>query len=928
MGTCQRERAAKAILRLHSIEDTGTFSVVKGETISEARSTAITRLPATNFAGRTSAASEQEQQMVVATQDPSDFCYIHELQDEIVFILLSFLGPPASAFHKVGSLSRRLRAAVANEKLWEEFFVKRFKDKLNSPSAWRYSRAEALPFRPALPLWLASSFTPQSGTTASSSRSASPSSVSSSRSCSMDRSRATCFPACLVALPGSVCSGDKNVCLADHSLGCPLLVDLTATSRRCSNLDLTSLVGSAVCVSAVPRQLVATAWSHSSGENAFSIPDFSCDTFRELHLLPESTPQGKAAVSRRSSSERVLDNALRCMGIPSGGKCWRGKYLLKHSLERKFASAQFDLQRTWFLDSPTLGPPPPGSDGDVPEDTCGPRSASSGTIHLLDGTPPSSDGGNFSHEGEDETNSPLVSSSMSHRHCHHPRYLCHSRDRHSNRKGDSWTPTVRPLIITSTASRSPASTPGGPPPVCVLNLRFFGDGAGLLYAARAGGVGAFCPDRGCHLRIFSLHRRVRRGEARRVRCAESHASAGDRQAMRRGRTRWGANGFLRQTGEESRFHSDSSEGSGRDGEGKSSSNEVDTDPVNGRSDAVIGEEHRRRREVRGLERPAFALCVAHTIDDAMGRLHSYRNSARSCRTAIQLEETTNFERQRPLVIGGYSDGKIGMWDYCHPDRVLEHLEITERLHRGPSAIKSVCAISGGLAGRGGCDILAGAEDGAIALLNADRPDIGIVQRLRGHTAAIQSIACERESGLVFTASRDRMVHIFDFRAGEHPVASCGRHDDWAMCVQVPDGLGARIFETADRAVHSWDLRRLLGDFQQSAADRDQTAKALAERHRHKQLISGMRLDAFRLVSCSLDGCILLSSLENRELGTQDSSCVEQQTDVSVLKRGGTTQWMLGVDFAETKMATSTVDGAVQIYHLLHLHTLPGRFLYT
>ncbi|ESS33134.1 WD domain, G-beta repeat-containing protein [Toxoplasma gondii GAB2-2007-GAL-DOM2] len=722
------------------------------------------------------------------------------------------------------------------------------------------------------------------------------------------------------------CSGDENVCL-----GCPFIVDLAAASRRCSNLDLTSLVGSAVCVSAVPRQLVATAWSHSSSENAFGIPQFSCDCFRELHLLQESTPQGEVTVSHRSSSERVLDNALRCMGVPSGGKCWRGKYLLKHSLERKFASAQFDLQRTWFLDSPTLGPPLPGSEGDALEDTRGLRSASSGTMLLLDGTPPSSDGGNCSHDGDDETNSPLVYSSMFHRHCHHPRYLCHSRDRHSNRKSDSWTPTIRPLIITSTASRSrlsPASTSGGPPPVCVVSLRFFGDGAGLLYAARAGGVGAFCPDRGCHLRIFSLHRRVRRGEARRVRPAESHASVGDRQAMRRGRTRWGANGSLRQTGEESRFHSASSEGSGRDSESQSSSDQVDTDPDNGGSDAVVGEEHRSRREARGLERPAFALCVAHTIDDAMGRLHGYRNSARSCRTQIQLEPTANFERQRPLVIGGYSDGKIRVWDYCHPGRVLEHLDVNERLHRGPFAIKSVCAISGGRAGRGGCDILAGAEDGAIALLSADRPDIGIVQRLRGHTAAIQSIACERESSLVFSASRDRMVHIFDFRAGEHPVASCGRHHDWAMCVQVPDGLGARVFETADRAVHSWDLRRLLGDFRQSAADRDQTAKALAERHRHKQLISGMRLDAFRLVSCSLDGCVLLSSLENRELGTQESSCVEQHTDVSVLKRGGTTQWMLGVDFAETKMATSTVDGAVQIYHLLHLHTLPGRFLYT
>ncbi|CBZ52287.1 conserved hypothetical protein [Neospora caninum Liverpool] len=883
MDSCQRERGTISISREQRIEDADSFSIVNGDCVTDARLAASDSFSAANFAVQSSAVTLPDRQKLpdAATTELSDFCYIHELQDEIIFILLSFLGPPASSFRKIGSLSRRLRAAVTNERLWEEFFTKRFKDKIHEPKI--------------------------------------------------------CAERALVKT--SVGLGDKTVVPSAAPLGCACRLDLAVSPLRCSKRDPAYSTGSDFRVSPPTYRRMEASGASFSTENSLSPPLFPCGGFRELTLLPELPTREEATFSRRSSSDSVLDNALECMGVPSGGKCWRGKYLLKHSLERKFAKAQFDLQRTWFVDSPALRPSLPDGEAEATEDTRSQSSRSSDSFSL-DGSPSSGDGGN-SQEREDGTSSPLLPCTSA-RHGGHPRHLCHYRHPHAEWPSASAALRVRPAMNApnpSTSGLSSAPSSGGAPPVCVLSLRFFGDGAGLLYAARAGGIEALCPDRGCHLRTFSLRRRGGGREAgRRARREETQTFAG-RQLMTRERIQWDPNGIIpRQAGEESRdehpcqmfdarFVSGSSEESDQDSENE------EPDEAGSRldrrgSEAVGGVERRNLREAGGLERPAFALCVADTIDDALGRCEDARNNALASQTRMRLAESANFERQRPLVIGGYSDGKIGVWDYCHPDRVLEHLEVTTHRHRGPSAVKSVCAIAGGLAGRGGCDILAGAEDGGVALLNADRLDIGIVQRLRGHTAAIQSIACERESGLVFTASRDRLVHVFDIRAGDQPVASCGRHHDWAMCVHVPDGSGTRIFETADRAVHTWDLRRLLGDSQQAGADRGKTAKALAERHRHKQLISGMRLDAFRLVSCSLDGCVLLSSLENRELGTQDDNAVGQHTDFSVLRRGGETQWMLGVDFAETKMATSTVDGAIQIYHLLHLHTLPRCFLYT
>ncbi|PFH35524.1 WD domain, G-beta repeat-containing protein [Besnoitia besnoiti] len=845
----------------------------------------------------------------------SDVCYIHELHDEVIFILMSFLGRPETAFHTIGSLSRRLRTAVTNEELWQEFFARRFKGKLNSPSTWRYSRAEVPPVRPALPLWLSLSPTPHSQTTACSSPTSSLPAPSSSGACRHGEAEG-----------GSQCHSPEcrlsPLWCSDKLLPTALWISLAdqgdAGPPTCATRDSVpeSAFEDSRCVAAEQMGTGVLVSSLSPRTRSMHPPYSSHDTSRVSAWPPSMCCFEQVFSPRRSSPELALDSALECMGVPSGGKCWRGKYLLKHSLERKFARGQFDMQRTWFVGHPTLRPAGSGSGADALNDpshwshasVASPRSKltdhSSGKRGIL-------------LERKDTLSSSCVLSKLAYLHHHHPRHLCHFQHLRSRRHSNGHDLAYQPRLIGALAA-SPGvctdSSPAGPPPVCVLSLRFFCDGAGLLYAARAGGVGAFCPDRGCHLRTFALRREVRDERAGSTRArsrVDRRVRAGS--VVRRRVTHNRRDGLLMQHGSHSETGTDEHDS-------------VEEDRLQ-----KEGAEHAGRTEGRGQvhasDSSALALCVAHTIDDALSRCGDFQDRPLACRRAGLLAETVNFERQRPLVVGGYSDGKVGVWDYCHPERVLETLEVTAQLHRGRSAVKSVCAVAGGFRGGGGCDILAGAEDGGVALLTADRADIGVIQRLRGHTAAIQSIACDTHSGIVFTASRDRFVHVFDIRAGELPVASCGRHDDWAMCVHITDGLGDHVFETADRAVHTWDLRRLIGDGGGRGGASARTATALVERHRHKQLISGMRLDAFRLVSCSLDGCVLLSSLENRSLSTPGEDTVPQHTDFSVLRQRGETQWMLGVDFAETKMVTATVDGAIQIYHLLHLHTLPGCFVY-
>lgn len=128
---------------------------------------------------------------------------------------------------------------------------------------------------------------------------------------------------------------------------------------------------------------------------------------------------------------------------------------------------------------------------------------------------------------------------------------------------------------------------------------------------------------------------------------------------------------------------------------------------------------------------------------------------------------------------------------------------------------------------------------------------------------------------LFTGGNNRMVCYWDLRVGnEHPVQNF-RHDDWVLMVEAgedqattnaPDrtrssssssSSSSHMVRAADKAIHMWDARN--------------PGEKLETRHAHRKLVTrfhsvSRQTAAPRLVSCSLDGSVKISSLEEEQEG--------------------------------------------------------------
>mmetsp|Transcript_10618 Transcript_10618/g.25945 ORF Transcript_10618/g.25945 Transcript_10618/m.25945 type:complete len:788 (+) Transcript_10618:311-2674(+) len=105
---------------------------------------------------------------------------------------------------------------------------------------------------------------------------------------------------------------------------------------------------------------------------------------------------------------------------------------------------------------------------------------------------------------------------------------------------------------------------------------------------------------------------------------------------------------------------------------------------------------------------------------------------------------------------------------------------------------------------------------------------------------------------VWTGGSDRMLNRWDARemGSGRPVQSFGPADDWVMMVEAGSG---NMVRAADKAIHLWDPRY--------------PKSAVLSTHRHQKLITRFhsmmtrKTCAPRLVSCSLDGRVKISSLD-------------------------------------------------------------------
>ena len=140
------------------------------------------------------------------------------------------------------------------------------------------------------------------------------------------------------------------------------------------------------------------------------------------------------------------------------------------------------------------------------------------------------------------------------------------------------------------------------------------------------------------------------------------------------------------------------------------------------------------------------------------------------------------------------------------------------------------------------------------------------------------------SHTAFIGHRDRSVRVLDLRSGEF--VSTFRMNDWCLCVEA-DPSDQFLLRASDRAVKTFDFRSPL-----SPVD---------TRHANKRLISQFKSDSkFRLVSCGLDGQVVVSSLESP---TTTPTPIHTSDD-----------YVLCVDFDRTRLACGSINGKFNLFN--------------
>jgi len=251
------------------------------------------------------------------------------------------------------------------------------------------------------------------------------------------------------------------------------------------------------------------------------------------------------------------------------------------------------------------------------------------------------------------------------------------------------------------------------------------------------------------------------------------------------------------------------------------------------------------------------------------------------------------------------------------------VEAWEQAHAGRiSALASLGGDSGAL--------LSAAGDGLVKAWDLGGDRFGDHrQSFSGHRDSVVSVAASPfDRHTLLTGSHDRSLRLWDARMGGRDSAEVAswRQQDWVTCVDFHP-TSEYLILSSDKCVHTWDIRK--------------SGLPVASSHRHRKLVSRFRVDPLRLVSCSLDGCVKVSSLEDPCVrrasphASPSSSPVLRPTSPPVaLGNFGqaeigsetctlrtSTDYVLCIDFDSTRLLTGGVNGQMNAYDFSD----PGNF---
>lgn len=272
---------------------------------------------------------------------------------------------------------------------------------------------------------------------------------------------------------------------------------------------------------------------------------------------------------------------------------------------------------------------------------------------------------------------------------------------------------------------------------------------------------------------------------------------------------------------------------------------------------------------------------------------------------LPLKSTISGQGVLSSLAAGYADGQLCAWSL--PAGRPTAPGVWTNAHNG--RVTALCAPwaenPGGL-------LLSASADGLIKGWDLSEDRFGDTRgHFVGHSGPVTSLAAPSCGGSAFlSSSHDRTIRIWDQRTQEAELSFAQL--DWAMCAAYHPVNPNQVL-SCDKAINIWDLR---------ITERG----PLSSLHRHRKLISMFRVNPLRLASCSLDGTVKVSSLEEPTVQyasprnspaltpQRDPLCTwncSEATEVSTLCTS--TDYVLCIDFDETRLLAGGVDGHVEVF---------------